>query len=226
MAAGGTTGDQRTVPQSPTTVDVVEDELDTRERLLRAAIEVIATSGERAIRVREIAAAAGVTEPSLYHFFGSREGLIIAAQATRYREEQIEGLDRFVAAVESAKSLEDFVAAIATTLTWAFRSERRQVRATRIDVFGSAQSRPQLATELAAAQQQASSALANVLRLAQARGWIPDDRDCGILATWILGQISSRVFIEIDPELAGSTEWNDLSLTAVLAVLGCQPTGS
>lgn len=196
------------------------DQNDTKERLLRAAIAVLASEGERAIRVRDIAAQAGVTEPSLYHFFGSREGLIIAAQVTRFREEQLEGLQRFADAVHASATLEDFITSVRAVLAWAYRPERRHARSTRIDVLGSAQSRPELATELAAAQREVNERLADTLRFAQARGWVRQDVDCTVLAVWIMGQISGRVFIEIDPELADSTEWDQISIAAVLAAFG------
>lgn len=202
------------------------DQADTRERLLRAAIDVLATEGERAIRVRDIAAQAGVTEPSLYHFFGSREGLITEAQATRFREEHLEGMQRFADAVDASETPEDFAAAVRAVLTWAYRPERRAARATRIDVLGSAQSRPELAAQLAAAQRSVNDQLAVTLRYAKARGWARQDVDCNILAAWIIGQITGRVFIEIDPELADSTEWDEISITAVLAAFGFPPAGT
>jgi len=207
----------------PTTVGAVGNEGDTRERLLQAAIEVIATEGERAIRVRDIAGRAGVTEPSLYHFFGSREGLIIAAQAARFQEEQLEGLRAFIAAVHEADDADDFVAAVRDTLTWAYQPSRKAIRSTRLDVLGSAQSRPGLARQLANAQRVVNGELADVLRFAQRRGWVRTRLDGDVLAAWIIGQISGRAFIEIDPELAGSTEWDEISITAVLAVLGYPP---
>lgn len=190
---------------------------DTRERLLRAAIATIATDGERAIRVRDIAAQAGVTEPSLYHFFGSREGLIIAAQTARFREDQLEGLARFREAVQACTTFEEFVAAVRATLQWAYGSERHGARSTRIDVLGSAQSRPELARELVAAQRGVNVALGDSLRLAQTRGWVRPDVDCTILAAWVATQILGRAFLEIDAELATSTEWNEISIAATLA---------
>lgn len=202
----------------------MSDQPDTRERLLRAAIDVLAQDGERAIRVRDIAAQAGVTEPSLYHFFGSREGLIAAAQATRFREGQLEGMWRFADAVRDARSVDDFIAAVRNSLSWAYLPERRQARSTRIDVLGSAQSRPALAAELAAAQREVNEVMADIIEAAQLRGWARTDVNPRVLAAWIMGQITGRVFIEIDPELADSTEWNDISIDAVLTAFGHPPS--
>ena len=49
-----------------------------RDRLLEAALEVFNRKGYAAASVREIVNAAGVTKPSLYYYFGSKEGLYLA----------------------------------------------------------------------------------------------------------------------------------------------------
>ncbi|MFH1033688.1 MAG: TetR/AcrR family transcriptional regulator [Pseudomonadota bacterium] len=48
-----------------------------RGRLLQAAGELFAQKGYAATTVREIVAAAGVTKPVLYYYFGSKEGLYL-----------------------------------------------------------------------------------------------------------------------------------------------------
>lgn len=54
---------------------------DRRSELLDATITVIARRGVRGLRVQEVAAEAGVSVPLIYHYFGSREGLLTAALA-------------------------------------------------------------------------------------------------------------------------------------------------
>ena len=48
------------------------------EQIAVAAVRLFATRGYDATSVREIAAAAGVTKPTLYYHFGSKEGLATA----------------------------------------------------------------------------------------------------------------------------------------------------
>jgi AcrR family transcriptional regulator len=50
-------------------------EPDTRAAVMREAAALFAAHGYDAVSVREIVAAAGVTKPSLYYHFGSKEGL-------------------------------------------------------------------------------------------------------------------------------------------------------
>ena len=67
--------------------------VDRRERLLDAAAEVIAAHGWGEASVREIAARAGASMSSLYHFFPDKEALLLAL-GERY-------LARIVAASEA-----------------------------------------------------------------------------------------------------------------------------
>ena len=79
-------------PADPTADEVLQEFLfggrprpiDSRIRLLQAAIEVIDEQGDAALRVVKVAERAGVATGLINHHFGGRDGLIAAAQAVRY----------------------------------------------------------------------------------------------------------------------------------------------
>ena len=48
------------------------------ERILSTALELFAVKGYDATSVREICEAAGITRPTLYHFYGSKDGVLRA----------------------------------------------------------------------------------------------------------------------------------------------------
>ena len=52
--------------------------MDSRSALVRAALLLFASRGYEGVGVQEIASAIGVTKPTLYHFFGSKQGLLEA----------------------------------------------------------------------------------------------------------------------------------------------------
>lgn len=81
--------------------------METRDLLLSKALELFAARGYDAVGVQEIVGAAGVTKPTLYHHFGSKEGLFAAlleregrpllttlAGAARYDHDLIATLER------------------------------------------------------------------------------------------------------------------------------------
>jgi TetR/AcrR family transcriptional regulator len=49
---------------------------DNRSRILAGALQLFATHGYDAVGVRDICATAGVTRPTLYHYFGSKRGVL------------------------------------------------------------------------------------------------------------------------------------------------------
>ena len=50
-------------------------DIPSTDRILQSALELFSQKGYDATSVREICAAAGITKPTLYHFFGSKEGV-------------------------------------------------------------------------------------------------------------------------------------------------------
>ena len=52
--------------------------MDSRSALLHTALLLFASRGYDGVGVQEIASATGVTKPTLYHFFGSKQGLLEA----------------------------------------------------------------------------------------------------------------------------------------------------
>jgi len=47
----------------------------SNDRILKSALELFSDKGYEATSVREICEAAGITKPTLYHFYGSKEGV-------------------------------------------------------------------------------------------------------------------------------------------------------
>ena len=50
--------------------------MDNRTAILNCALELFAARGYDAVGVQEIVEAAGITKPTLYHYFGSKQGLL------------------------------------------------------------------------------------------------------------------------------------------------------
>jgi TetR/AcrR family transcriptional regulator len=50
--------------------------MNNRENISRQALELFSKKGYDAVGVQEIIDAAGIAKPTLYHYFGSKEGLL------------------------------------------------------------------------------------------------------------------------------------------------------
>lgn len=61
-----------------------EQGIMVRERLLSSALNLFAARGYASTTVREIVAAAGVSKPALYYYFGSKEGIYLELMRNTY----------------------------------------------------------------------------------------------------------------------------------------------
>lgn len=68
--------------------------MDSRERILKAAVELMTKEGLAALSMREVARRAGVSHQAPYHYFENREAILAAIAG--------EGFKKFNAALESA----------------------------------------------------------------------------------------------------------------------------
>lgn len=50
--------------------------MDNRENILACALKLFASKGYNAVGIQEIVDSAGITKPTLYHYFGSKQGLL------------------------------------------------------------------------------------------------------------------------------------------------------
>jgi len=78
--------------------------MDTRTTLIAAALKVLEDAGEAQFSTRAVCSLAGVTAPTLYHHFGSADGLLSAAMA--------EAFAQFLASKKAAEQSPDPMAAL------------------------------------------------------------------------------------------------------------------
>jgi AcrR family transcriptional regulator len=191
----------------------------TRERLLEVAIDMVEAGGEAGLRVDEVAKRAGFTKPVVYHYFGDREGLVVAVQTERYRRSMQYGLFSLGDEAHRCESADEFVHLVHRWLTSFFSPEGAERRAFRIDVLGSAVSRPSLRAAVQQANEAQANGVAMLASLAQERGWMPKRFDPKAVGIWITGVILSRHLVEMTPEAFDVDAWDDLTLSVARFVI-------
>jgi len=193
---------------------------NTRDRLLKATAVAIDKGGEGAVRIRDLTKSCNITAPSIYHFFGSREGLIDAAQAYRFSRGQLQLGNAFASAIHQCKNKAQFVKLAHQFLTTMFSYERRAIRNVRLNVLGNAVNRPDLSKELSHVQEESNKVVGEALRYAQSKGWVRDDFNGDMFAAWLVGMVNSRRLIEMNGTHPLSDEWDVIAKRSICMTLG------
>jgi AcrR family transcriptional regulator len=186
-----------------------------RDKILDLAVAAIEAGGEAAVRVNDIVAEAGVTPPTLYYHFGSRDGLVIAAQVVRYSRRTFEDIARIGAAVATCTSSEDLrtVLTIMWTRSLAGRGPNRWVRTS---ALGSAYARPELEVAIAREQDEVVAELCRILEPCRERGWLRSGIDLPSTVAWHHSLLIGRVHIERGQTNVDPAEWDRLTLEALV----------
>ncbi len=176
--------------------------LRSTDRILNKALELFSTKGYDATSVREICEAAEITKPTLYHFYGSKEGVYRALV-----DGALEDFRRDLRAdLEAAGTAEDRLKRVARGY---FRSARSQPELTRF-LFSLVHNPPSSApkTDFHSFYEQIVSAVAVEVGSGVARGeFAPGPTDVRMLV--FMGALAEAVcgFLilgrpELTPELA------------------------
>jgi len=187
--------------------------------MLNRTIAVIETDGEEGVRVVDIAKHVGVAVTTLFHLFGNRDSLIMAAQIERYVRGQASMIEEFDVDTAIARTKEDFRAVVIRMVRSETAPINSAIRQSRQGVFGSAYGQSELMTAITSSHNSMCLGLQVALERAKENGWIEPTLDMLATAYWILGLINSRVFIEAGSPQLDRRAWDDLTLKSILRVL-------
>lgn len=191
----------------------------TKQRILDAAIRTINEKGEGGVRIDELLAEVQVTAPSLYHHFGSREGLMIEAQAERFAQSIQTGVAEFVTACLNATTADDIRAAVKQAVALRHDRARLEFRLQRLNALGAAYARPELAKKIVEAHESMVSETAEALRPLQMRGLIRSDINPEAVVAWYNGALMGGLLVEIEGSSLNPDDWDFVMLEAIDYVL-------
>lgn len=182
-------------------------------------MRAIDEGGEGSVNVHRVAKEAGVTVPSLYHFFGNREGLVEEAQVHRFEEGlRLVGisLDEVLAGATTKKQYRDTIRKWLVSVTGANNSNFRRTRTT---VIASAVNNPSLAARIAEIQDTHVRRMGTFLSYGTKKGWVDADIDIEAVIFWTITQLNGRMIIELDPKNRYSDSWNALFIKSIMQAL-------
>ena len=176
--------------------------------VLEAVSERLMQGDEILIRIPEICASTGVNYGSVYHHFGSREGVIDAAYSmifTKIIDEDVEALRQVN---ESARTFDQYVAAIRPVLERISSGDERVARrAIRSRIVAAATTRPDLRVLIALSQARLTDELLRIANYAQKRGWLRRDVTAQSIAMLMQAVVLGRTLDDISLEPISDAEW-------------------
>lgn len=183
-------------------------EMSAKQQLLEAAIVVVDEYGEAALRIRDLLKTVGVTAPTLYHHFGTRQELMDEVQAERFNRTMRMDFPLFIEAVNASKTQDDLREAIRAAVTLRDDPSRLLRRFQRLNALGSAYARPALAQRIMEIHEQWAIDIAEALRPFQKSGLIRQDVDLQMLVAWYNGAAIGKLLVEIGESSLDVGQWN------------------
>jgi AcrR family transcriptional regulator len=173
---------------------------DGRARILEAAIQQLEEHGEASLRLAAIAERAGVALALITHHFGSRDGLVAAAQQVRLAgavAADIAAINAIYANVDSAEEFRERISAVTTALV---TTSRASTRLSRIAALAAAHGRPEARAALGDTVKELLDSLTDVIERARQRGLIRPDVDPRAMATFVQAYALGLVVADLDPD--------------------------
>ncbi|MEI7887268.1 MAG: TetR/AcrR family transcriptional regulator [Actinomycetes bacterium] len=186
--------------------------------LLDAAIRALELNGWDACQINEILVDAHASRSSLYHFYGSREGLLAAATAERYRRLLLQEDTALVAEASDCETTEEFLAFVTQQIVRTVTDpDSIKARQSRVAIGADALILEELREDVAQKQQLFLDVIAEIVRAGQQKGIIRPDLDAMAYAAWMHGTLLGRTLTEaVFPDTAS---WLEVAIEAVVAPL-------
>jgi AcrR family transcriptional regulator len=179
------------------------------QAVLDAVAERLMAGDELLIRIPEICEATGVNYGSVYHHFGSREGVIDAAYNMIFTRFVEEDLAIFGSSVdESVESLDEYVEVMGPLVaTMHSGPARRTRRAMRARIVAAASTRPNLKEMIGASQERLTKDLEVLTAAAQEKRWLRDDIPAHALAVLFQVLVFGRALDDISSDPINEGDW-------------------
>lgn len=169
----------------------------TRERLIEVTMSML--DGERPdkIHVDEVLLVSGISKGSLYHHFNDFSDLIEEALVRRFSQLVGQSIGVITQVINTAKTKEEFVAGLKRVTRLTQDPARFANRFERARALGMAGSNDRFRTALSLEQDRITTALEDLFRESQNRGWLVEDFDpraaAVLIQAYTLGQVINDV---------------------------------
>lgn len=195
----------------------------TSATLLRTAVGLLDERAPDDVTVDLVLTTSGVSKGSLYHHYRDFNDLLDHAQVMRFAQLVDSSIAMLTTVlVESTTQEECYDGLVAVTAATQGAGTAR-ARALRVWTLGQADLRPSMRAALGAEQQRLTDALTELVRQAQARGWLRPGLDPAVVAVFIQAYTLGKAVDDVAPRQVDQQGWNGLVDDVVATVLMGRP---
>lgn len=177
--------------------DVATEDHPTKRRLVDETTRRIMDDGIEAVDVDEVLTAVGVTQGSLYHHFGSVNGLLIAGLLNAFETAVRESEAWSIALKDECRSAREARDRLHQIIDVSQVRERRVMRSVRLHALSMARNQPELGEKVAQLQAGVTETMTEVIREFQKRGWTRPEVDPRALAVLIQSMNLGRIVDDV-----------------------------
>lgn len=196
-----------------------DDELkvSTRQRLIEFALIELDKNGLSGFDLDDLLEKSKISKGSLYHHFGSKNGLITAAEVHLLLATYDEGNRLLRLLIENTKNADEFASHMELMVRTATNKESEESRRRRVRALALAQHNPALAKEIKRSQIEGSNYLADTMQIAVDNGWLRPDINVKAFSYWQQGMFFGHKLLDITDEDDLKDPWNEIAIIALRA---------
>lgn len=192
---------------------------ETMNKLIEVTVKELDRVGLARVDVDSLLRKSKISKGSLYHHFGSKNGLLAAAEAKQFMQYlNREGII-FREMIEKCSTKQEFVKLVSAVMKIARLKENREFRKKRVRAIAMSFNDPQLAEILASAQKQVSEYLADTFKIARDRGWVKPDVNLLTLSYWVQGVFIGHIMLDITGQIEHEEGWSETAFLALQSFL-------
>jgi AcrR family transcriptional regulator len=178
------------------------------QAVLDEVCEELMVADESSIRIPDVCKATGVNYGSVYHHFGSREGVIDAAYNMLFSKLAEEDIQLLREVSNSATTLDEYRDALAPLIERVSSGpERLRRRSIRVRIVAASITRPELRVLIGLTQNRLTDELAHLVELGQDRGWLRRDVSARSIAVALQVLIFGRILDDVSLNPIDTSEW-------------------
>ena len=193
--------------------------VSTRQRLIDIALIELDKNGLSGFDLDDLLAKSKISKGSLYHHFGSKNGLITAAEVHLLLATYEQGNRLLRLLVENTKNADEFASHMELMVRTATNDESQESRRRRVRAIALAQHNPTLAEKIRMSQIEGSAYLADTMQIAVDKGWLRPDINVRAFSYWQQGMFFGHKLLDISGEDDLEEPWNEIAIIALRAFL-------